>query len=190
MLRCNTRHTGKGGEVKTVLVAISKGGAGKTMLAKSMARVANWQVTLCDDCGLDVHVHEAVCNSEIIGGELSPRWASLLVCFRVGGAHVQMTGLAHLQHCRCADMQVSGRASVHNKAGCCDVITPHKGKGGGMKAVVVEFNKGGARKTMLAKSMARVANWQVALCDDCGETSSSTSGSANVNHSELGAHWG
>jgi MinD superfamily P-loop ATPase len=37
-----------------------------------------------------------------------------------------------------------------------------------MKMVVVAINKGGAGKTMLAKSMARVASWQVALCDDCG----------------------
>ena len=59
-----------------------------------------------------------------------------------------------------------------------------------MKAVVVAINKGGAGKTMLAKSMARVANWQVALATIAVETSSSTSGSANVNHSELGEHWG
>ena len=81
MLRCNTRHTGKGGEVKTVLVAISKGGGWQDDARQSMARVAQCHVTLCDDCGLDVHVHEAVCNSEIIGGELSSRWASLPCLF-------------------------------------------------------------------------------------------------------------
>ena len=34
-----------------MVAAINKGGAGKAILAKSMATVAHWQVALCHDCG-------------------------------------------------------------------------------------------------------------------------------------------